>query len=304
MLTILHVSDLHFGPHHDARVGEALLRAARELQPDIIVNTGDVTESATPSQFEDAWRYLARFPDVPSVIVPGNRDIPLRIHERLFTPYRWYRRFISPERDTVLRHERALVVGLDSTRRRAIANGRVDRRQIALVTREVQAVPPSVVRIVALHHHLAPAPVYGRARTIPRARHVLDRFQQLAIDIILTGHRHHSYIGHSLDFQRGEAGRGIIVAHCGSTTSRSADRTTNSFNLLRISEVVVRLTQFMYVDARNTFAPARRHVFGRRGHEYLIPLARADHSGVIAFPGPLPTGRTAPHDARPGLSGD
>jgi 3',5'-cyclic AMP phosphodiesterase CpdA len=61
MLTILHVSDLHFGPFYVPRVGEALLAAAAELDPDVIVASGDFSQRAKPGEFADARAYLDHF---------------------------------------------------------------------------------------------------------------------------------------------------------------------------------------------------------------------------------------------------
>ncbi|MEZ6065428.1 MAG: metallophosphoesterase [Planctomycetaceae bacterium] len=51
MLRILHISDLHFGPPYLARVGEALLRLAPQLNPELIVASGDFTQRAREEQF-------------------------------------------------------------------------------------------------------------------------------------------------------------------------------------------------------------------------------------------------------------
>jgi hypothetical protein len=43
MLTIPHISGLHFGPPYVPRVGETLLQLAPSLAPDVIVASGRFT---------------------------------------------------------------------------------------------------------------------------------------------------------------------------------------------------------------------------------------------------------------------
>ena len=65
MLTLLHISDLHFGPMYVPVVGEALLRAAADVQADVIVASGDFTQRAKSAQFAEARAFLNRLPAVP-----------------------------------------------------------------------------------------------------------------------------------------------------------------------------------------------------------------------------------------------
>ena len=72
MLTILHISDLHFGPPFVHRIGDALLEIAPKLGPGAIVVSGDLTQRAKQEQFADARDFFDRLPSVPKMIVPGN----------------------------------------------------------------------------------------------------------------------------------------------------------------------------------------------------------------------------------------
>ena len=116
MLTLMHISDLHFGPYYLPDIGEAVLRAAEALQPDVIVASGDFTQRAKPAEYQAAREYLDRLPKVPLVVCPGNHDVPLyRVWERVFAPHELYHQYISPRLNDVLRLEHATIVSLDST---------------------------------------------------------------------------------------------------------------------------------------------------------------------------------------------
>ncbi|MBT8485383.1 MAG: 3',5'-cyclic-nucleotide phosphodiesterase [Phycisphaerales bacterium] len=271
MLSILHISDLHFGPPYLARIGEALQAIAPTLGPDVVIASGDFTQRAKREQFEQARRFVDALPGVPKVFVPGNHDVPLyRIAERFTRPLELYREHMSNELDGVLRLDEAVIVWLNSTSpRRAISNGRIHLDQLAFCEETLRSVPSSVVKIVVTHHHFLPAPDFERDQTMPKARRALDVFVRLGVDMILGGHLHRAYIGNSLDVYAGaDREHGIIIVQCGTTTSRRGrgrEREKNSFNLLRIDGDVLKITHYLYFDDERRFEPVSHHAFPRPG---------------------------------------
>lgn len=276
MTTIVHMSDLHFGPPYVPRVGEALLRATEAIQPDIIVASGDFTQRAKEEQFREARAYLDRLPRVPTVVVPGNHDVPLyRVFERIFSPYRWYREYIAEELDYVLELEGAVIVALNSTAPlRATTNGRIDGPQLDLCRQAFGSVPPGTVKIVVAHHHFAPAPDYEGGQVMPRAKRAMDVFTELDVDLILGGHLHRAYIGNSLDLYPGhDRDHGITIVQSGTSTSRRGrvrEREKNSFNVVRVGDEVVRITHYMYFEDASGFASVSRHIFPRNHHRFFV----------------------------------
>nr|NIP82041.1 3',5'-cyclic-nucleotide phosphodiesterase [Gemmatimonadota bacterium]NIQ57661.1 3',5'-cyclic-nucleotide phosphodiesterase [Gemmatimonadota bacterium]NIU77828.1 3',5'-cyclic-nucleotide phosphodiesterase [Gammaproteobacteria bacterium]NIX46956.1 3',5'-cyclic-nucleotide phosphodiesterase [Gemmatimonadota bacterium]NIY11310.1 3',5'-cyclic-nucleotide phosphodiesterase [Gemmatimonadota bacterium] len=214
MITIVHISDLHFGPPYLPRVGEALLAAIRTIGPDVIVASGDFTQRAKPEQFEEAAAFLDQLPPAPRVVVPGNHDVPLyRVVERIFSPYKWYRKYIAEELDQVVRTEDAVIAALNSTSPlRHITNGRIDSAQLDFCRRAFEDAPEGQVRIVVAHHHFAPAPDYEGGEVMPHAKRAIDTFTELKVDLVLGGHLHRAYIGNSLDLYPGlDRDHGIII---------------------------------------------------------------------------------------------
>ena len=70
---LLQISDPHFGtevPH----VVEALAALTAELEPSLVVMSGDITQRATEEQFRLANEFLRRLPAPASLVVPGNHD--------------------------------------------------------------------------------------------------------------------------------------------------------------------------------------------------------------------------------------
>jgi 3',5'-cyclic AMP phosphodiesterase CpdA len=203
MLTILHISDLHFGPPFVEHVGEAVLRAARSCPP----------TSSSPAATSRSARSASSTPrPAPSstgcpicrlVVVPGNHDVPLyRVFERVFA------------------HTACTGVHLEeldactawrtpsssrSTRRAAARHHQRPHRrwQLEFCARAFADVPPGIARIVVAHHHFAPAPDYEGGQVMPRAKRAIDCFSDLGVEMLLGGHLHRAYIGNSLDVYPG-----------------------------------------------------------------------------------------------------
>lgn len=275
MLTLLHISDLHFGPPYHPVVGEALQRFAHDLAADVIVASGDFTQRARPEQFAQAREYLDRLPDVPLIVTPGNHDVPVyRVKERLLDPYGNYREHISEELDSVLHREDATIVALNSTAPlHAITNGRIHRWQLQLAARAFAETPDGVPRIVVAHHHFAPPPDFEGAQVMPKSKRALDAFTAMKVDVVLGGHLHRAYIGNSLDVYAGrDREHGIAIVQSGTSTSRrgrAREREKNSFNVLRIDTRTIRVTHHMFFDVAGDFLPVSRHIFYRGGRPPL-----------------------------------
>lgn len=273
MLKLLHISDLHFGRYYLPQVGEALLAQAHTLQPDVIIVSGDLTQRAKEQEFASARDFLRKLPTVALVVVPGNHDVPLyRLWERLTRPYGLYERYVGADRNSLWKDPRAVVVGLDSTApHRAIKNGRISREQLDFCERALASLPPETLRIVVFHHHLVPPPTFVPARPMPKAKRLLEMLTHLQVDLVLSGHLHRAYTGNSLDVYAGEEREhGIIVAQCGTSTSRRGrwrEREKNSFNWVQLTGDHVRITHYLYFSDRHDFSPVAQHDFVRPGRE-------------------------------------
>ena len=268
-LRIMQISDLHFGPPFIAVVAEAALASCQRLSPDVLVVSGDLTQRARREQFEAARDYLALFPDIPRMIIPGNHDVPLyNVARRLSDPHSRYREIIHPHLNTVLRVPGAVLVGLDSTSpRTAISNGRIRSWQLEFCARAFAESEPEATRIVVAHHHFAPAPDTLTDARMPMARRAITRFTELGVELIMGGHLHRSYIGNSLDFYPGEhRDRGIIIAQSGTTTSRRGrgrEAEKNTFNLIEVFAHTIKITHYLYFDGEKGFVANSQHLFRR-----------------------------------------
>lgn len=272
MLKLLHISDLHFGPPYREKVGQAVLRLAPTLAPDVIVASGDFTQRAKDAQFAEARAFLDKLPALPTVVVPGNHDVPLyRVSERMLDPHGLYKKHISSQLNRVWQVDGAVFVGLDSTApHTAISNGRISEWQLQFCANAFANADATLAKIVVAHHHFAPAPDYERDRVMPKAKRAMRKFVEMGVDMVLGGHLHRAYIGDSLDIYPDlrSGHQGIIIVQCGTTTSRrgrAREKQRNTLNSIRIYPERVEVTHFMYFDDTDGFEPISHHAFPRKG---------------------------------------
>ena len=201
MRRLAHLSDLHFGRVDPAAV-EGLVRSLEAARPDLVVVSGDLTQSARTGEFRAARAFLDRLP-APTFAVPGNHDLPQWDPvERLLRPYDRYRQFIAEELEPVWSDAELALVGVKSPRRlpRNLnrAAGRVSERQLERVLARLDAMPPELVRVVVVHHPLLaargpprrPLPAHAFTRGAGRA---LAAFARHRVRLVLSGHLHLSY---------------------------------------------------------------------------------------------------------------
>jgi 3',5'-cyclic AMP phosphodiesterase CpdA len=222
------------------------------------------------------------------VVVPGNHDIALyRVFERLLNPYGLYRQHISPELDTVLVRDDATIVALNTTAPlRKITDGRIQPWQLDFAAQAFRATPAGAARIVVAHHHFAPAPDNQRKRDATiGAQAALECFHRLGVELILGGHLHRSYTASSYDAfppaddppatdsgPAGDRAAGVLIVECGTSTSsrgRGRERHKNSLNVIQFDDRTTTVTHWLFSPSAGCFAPASRHVFPRRGGQFL-----------------------------------
>lgn len=269
-LTLLQISDLHFGPPYRENVGEAVLRLANQMALDAVIVSGDLTQRAKQEQFESARSFLSRLPPSPQLVIPGNHDVPLfRFFERMLDPHGLYKKFISAELNPVLRVGKAIIAGIDSTSpHTAISNGRIFQRQLDACIEVFRDAPYDAIRIIVAHHPFVPAPDCLQDKRVQRALRAIKTFSELNIELILGGHLHRAYAGNSIDFYPTmRRDWGIHVAHCGTTTSRRGrgrEMGRNSLNLIEFRKQTLTVAHFLYQDESDSFTVESRHTFQRR----------------------------------------
>ena len=264
---VLHISDVHFGPPHRAELAEKVLAFAEANHPDLVVLSGDLTQRAKPRQFQEARRFVDRFP-APVLVVPGNHDVPLyRFWERTFSPFQTYRKHFANDLEPVWRDDELLVVGINTAHGWTLKEGRVELSRLRELVALLEAAPPSVFKVVVAHHHLTPPPRFGTQTVARNAFQAITAFSEAGVDLVLSGHQHQTYVATSEEFY--PSGRApVIILHAGTTTSsrgRGSELDKNTFNWIRVSEVSLRVSHYHWESTLSEFVEISRHWYPRRG---------------------------------------
>jgi 3',5'-cyclic-AMP phosphodiesterase len=181
---IAHLSDLHCGgPYFMPSLLERALAEINELEPDIVVCSGDLTTFGFKQEYAQAKGYLDRVECDSLVVVPGNHDsrnVGYLHFEELFG-----------ERYSVKNVDGVTVVAVDSTEP-DLDHGQIGRGRYRWI--EEQFATPAELRIFVLHHHLLPVPGTGRERNIVYdAGDVIECLQRAGVNLVLSGHKHVPY---------------------------------------------------------------------------------------------------------------
>jgi 3',5'-cyclic AMP phosphodiesterase CpdA len=250
---IVHLSDLHFGTE-DNRVAAALVEHIRSLSPHLIAVSGDLTQRARRQQFARARAFLDALPQ-PQLVVPGNHDVPLyNIVARLLNPLGGYRRFITSELHPTFADPALVVVGVDTTKPSTLKAGRIPDEELARVSAVLRQAPPDAIKVFVGHHPFE-APDEGRRDAVHST--VLDALTDAGVDVVLTGHLHVSYTGHTAHrFKIGR--RSAIVVEAGTATSKRLREEANTFNVLRIDPAVITVEQHAWRGASFAVTDSQR----------------------------------------------
>ena len=216
-LRIVHISDLHCGdPHFVPSLMERAISEINDLDPNIVICSGDLTAFGFKPEYLQAKAYLDRLKRGALVVVPGNHDarnVGYVHFEELFG-----------ERNSVLRLDGVVVVAVDST------EPDLDYGEIGSVRYpwiEQQFAGRADLRVFVLHHHLLPVPGTGRERNIVYdAGDAIECLQRAGVDLVLCGHKHVPYAWRLED---------LFIVNTGTvSTLRLRGRTRPCYNVVEI----------------------------------------------------------------------
>jgi len=257
--SLLHLSDIHFGPKHlDAATAavEALAAAAR---PDVVVVSGDLTQRAKPGQFRAARAFVDRLP-APVVFAPGNHDVPLwRIWERTLAPFGAWRRHFAPELERHYADAELAIVAVTTAFPWTTKHGRLAGRQLEELDRRLAAAPPGAVRVVVAHHPLVDASELGGEPVAANGARALALLAAHGVELVLSGHLHHAFVLPAVP------GRPLVV-HCGTSTSsrgRGAEAGVNTLNWIEIGPAEIAVSCRRLAPARGEFVEVEARRFPR-----------------------------------------
>lgn len=243
-IRIAHISDLHCGSgYFIPSLAMRLVDELNELEPDVVVVTGDLTDAGYAGEFRAARDIVDRIRCARKLVMMGNHDARNvgDVHfEELFGA-----------RSSELAFDGIRLLSLDSSEP-DLDSGRIGRERHRWV--EDRLSDPDEFKVVCLHHHLVPVPGTGRERNI-----VLDAGDFLRVlassgaDLVLCGHKHVPNVWRLED---------MLIVNAGTAcTTRVRGRVTACYNVVEVEPARVKVTL--------------RHPFG--GTEVVADMRREHH---------------------------
>jgi 3',5'-cyclic AMP phosphodiesterase CpdA len=259
MRKIVHLSDLHFG-RTDAAVVGPLAVAVKELQPSLVVVSGDLTQRARSHQFEEARAFLDQLPK-PQVVVPGNHDVPLwDVFSRFARPLEKYRRFIADDPEPVYEDDEMIVAGVNTARSLTRKYGRINERQVARLRERLCAYQDEVFKIIVTHHPFDLPTGADEREIVGRARMAMEAFAACGADLLLAGHLHVGHTGHTAERYK-ISGHSALVVQAGTATSNRVRGESNSFNVIRLKHPHIQVERRVWQPDAATFKPGPAETF-------------------------------------------
>lgn len=221
---MVHISDIHAGSQYFlANLLSRTIEELNEIQPDVVIVTGDLTQMGFRQEFKTVKTFLDGLACPNLVVVPGN-------HDARHVGYTHFEEVFGP-RHNVLKLKNITIVGVDSSEP-DLDIGRVGRERYLWMEEHLQDCEG--FRVVALHHHLLPVPGTGRERNIAYdAGDLLEVLLKSHVDLVLHGHKHVPYVWRL---------ESLLVATAGTVSSlRLRGHTKPCYNLIRMDEEHIKI---------------------------------------------------------------
>ena len=259
MRKIAHLSDVHFGTA-DHAVADLVVEKIRELDPDLVIVSGDLTQRAKSAEFRQAKMFLDQLP-TPQIVIPGNHDVPLyNVFDRFFRPLRKFRRHVTNDLNPTFIDDQIAVVGVNTARSLTIKGGRINEDQIEDIRSKLCGLNDKMLKIVVTHHPFDLPEGADESDIIGRAEKAMQRFSECGGDVFLSGHLHVSNIETTAKRYKLDNGRTALVIQAGTATSVRVRGEVNSFNViefehpgLRIERLECRAVESGFVHAEHKF---------------------------------------------------
>jgi 3',5'-cyclic AMP phosphodiesterase CpdA len=251
MRTIVHLSDLHFGRVNPSLL-DPLLTVVRDVAPDVVAISGDLTQRARSYQFQQARSFLDALPK-PQIVVPGNHDIPLHnLFARFLEPLTKYKLYITDDLQPVYEDEEVAIVGVNTARSLTFKGGRINETQVSRLREKFCSFGEEVVKVVVTHHPFDLPEGHHERDLVGRAQMAMTGLAECGADLFLAGHLHISHTGHTKRYNI--HGYSALVVQAGTATSTRERGEVNSFNLLRIAYPAITVEKFAWNASTTSFA--------------------------------------------------
>ncbi|MWB77389.1 hypothetical protein GLS40_05075 [Pseudooceanicola sp. 216_PA32_1] len=271
MTRIVHMSDLHFGRDRPELLGP-LIRAVNGARADLVAVSGDLTQRALGQQFQAAAAFLKNI-EAPTLVVPGNHDVPVHLPvSRFVRPFHQYRKWINRDLAPVAHLPGLNVIGLNTVDPWRWQRGRIRSAAVRRACAICAEAETGDLNILVGHHPFEHRPGSGKA-PMRGAEKALRRLSDCGADVILSGHLH---LWLAEPFLTRPFGAGMLQIHAGTGLSTRHRGEPNDFAVIDREGDDLLITRWAATPSGNGFAPMSEQKFRRGGDGWRGVGTRAE----------------------------
>jgi 3',5'-cyclic AMP phosphodiesterase CpdA len=277
---IVHLSDIHFGGLADIRRVQAVEELVPDLEPRVIVISGDLTQRSRHGEYQAARAFVRELErTAPTLVVPGNHDVqwwwrPL-VPFSAQVKYRKYGRYFGPVLTPTLRMPEAVIAsaltshgvswGSLTLQPRDIAvKGHLPKKQIQRVKELFEQAGAEQVRILVLHHNVLRGELSQRMG-LARWKQAQLRILESGADVVLCGHDHQQRVD--------LLGERVVVSCAGTLSTRSLGQHPSIFHRVTVEADRIDVELYRWEEETGVFKRSDVHTFPRPRavHEEEVP---------------------------------
>lgn len=276
-LTLVHLSDLHFGRPVELAQIRAVERLLPELAPDAVLVSGDTSQRGRHGEFQRGLAFLEGVQQrTPTLVVPGNHDVewwksPFGIFGRRVL-YEKYRTYFGEELTPVLRLPGLVVAGalsahglaagsLTWNQRDLTVKGHLPTSETDRLTALFAAEAPDTAKVVVLHHNVLRGDISQRMG-LAHWSSAQRRLDATGATAVLCGHDHQEGAG--------QLPRGTVVSTASTLSDRTRGQRPSVFNVVRIDVDAVQVEHWRWDRAADEFRASDSHAFARAGERHGV----------------------------------
>ncbi len=268
--SVVHLSGTCFGEAADLRKIAAVENLVPDLEPDVVVISGDLTRRARDGEFQAARMFVGELErTAPVYVAPGDHDVQWWL--RPLVPfgsdakYAKFRQYFGPALTPTLELTEGVIAGVLTAQGldwRSLTphfsdlavKGYLPKSDVRRVAALFGRARPEQARVLVMHHNVLP----GETSKRPGLAHWRGAHREIVAsgaDVVLCGHDHEHQID-TLD--------DVVISCAGTLLPRSARARPSAFHRVCVDDDAIQVEVYAWDVPLRGFRRTDVSIFGRR----------------------------------------